>query len=155
MNTDTKNFLNNLLFDTQCGQNDSETPFTEEESIQDCTIEDFSPEFVSAVEDFIDGFISFLNKKEFRMARLKYLERSFGGNVYLSLSGAGAGFFDEYGDPEKTLGDELTSLIKEYSGNNYRFEELSYSLSKNEKGELDLAIIPSAIDEYRSKIFNV
>ena len=155
MNIHTENFLNNLLFDAQCGQNDSETPFTEEESIQGCTIHDFSPEFVSAVEGFIDGFISFLNKKEFDMARLDYLERSFGGNVYLSLSGAGAGFFDEYGDPDKTLGDELQSLIKEYSGSSHRFEELSYSLSKNEKGELDLAIIPSAIDEYRNKIFQV
>ena len=155
MNTDTKNFLNNLLFDTQCGQNDSETPFTEEESIQGCTIEDFSPEFVRAVEGFIDGFISFLNKEEFDTDRLMYLDRSFGANVYCSLSGMGVGFFDEYSDPDKTLGDELTNLIKEYSGNNYRFEELAYSLSKNEKGKIDLAFIPSAIDEYRNKMFKV
>jgi len=155
MNTDTKNFLEYLLEAAAYDEKENETPFTEEESIQGCTIHDFSPEFVSAVEGFIDGFISFLNKKEFDMARLDYLERSFGGNVYLSLSGVGAGFFDEYGDPDKTLGDELQSLIKEYSGSSHRFEELSYSLSKNEKGELDLAIIPSAIDEYRSQIFNV
>ena len=137
MNTDTKNFLEYLLEEAAYNEKESETPTLEDESISDCTVDDFSPEFVRMVEGFIDGFISFLNKKEFDMARLDYLERSFGGNVYLSLSGAGAGFFDEYGDPDKTLGDELTSLIKEYSGNNYRFEALAYSIDKNEKGELD------------------
>jgi len=155
MNIYTTDFLEYLLEAAAYDEKENETPFTGDESIQGCTIHDFSPEFVRMVEGFIDGFVSFLNKKEFNMARLKYLERSFGGNIYLSLSGAGAGFFDEYGDPDKTLGDELTSLIKEYSGNNYRFEALAYSIDKNEKGELDLAFIPSAIDEYRSKIFNV
>ena len=153
MNTDTKNFLNNLLFDAQCGQNDSELPFTEEESIQGCTIHDFSPEFVSAVEGFIDGFISFLNKKEFDMARLDYLERSFGGNVYCSLNGGGVGFFDEYTNEDKNLGRELQEWLRKYSGNAYRFEGLSSLLFKNKKGELDLAFIPSAIDEYRTKMF--
>ena len=85
-----------------------------------------------------------------------YLDRSFGANVYCSLNGGGVGFFDEYGDPDKTLGDELQALLKEYSGSSHRFEELSYSLSKNEKGELDLVcVIPGATNEYRNRTFNV
>lgn len=155
MNIYTIDFLKYLLEEATYNEKENETPTPKDESIADCTVDDFSPEFVRMVEGFIDGFISFLNKKEFDTNRLDYLERSFGANVYCSLNGGGVGFFDEYPSNDRTLGDELQALIKEYSGNNYRFEELSYSLSKNEKGELDLAIIPSAIDEYRSKIFNV
>ena len=155
MNTDTKNFLEYLLEEASYNEKENETPTPEDESIADCTVDDFSPEFVRAVEGFIDGFISFLNKKEFDMARLDYLERSFGANVYCSLNGGGVGFFDEYPSNDRTLGDELQALIREYSGNNYRFESLSFYLDKNKKGELDLSFNPSAIDEYRSKIFNV
>lgn len=155
MKTETKNFLEYLLEDAAADEKEMDTPPPEDESIADCTIYDFSPEFVSAVEGFIDGFISFLNKQGFNMTRLGNVSRSFGANVYCSLAGMGIGFFDEYTNDDKNLGRELQEWIRKYSGNAYRFETLSHSLSKNEKGELDLAFIPSAIDEYRNKTFNV
>lgn len=144
--TDAQDFLETLLF--ICEQPDE----------PDCplkgkTVFDFSDPLVAAVESFIDGFRAFLEKKGFNMDRLDDLQRSFGGNVFASLSGAGIGFFDEYGDESKTLGDELQALIREYSGNHYRFEQVD--LSEDDDGKLDLSIIPSAIDEYREKLFNV
>jgi len=141
--SDVAHFLKTLLWANE----------DQNEELKGKTIFDFSPEFVSAVESFIDGFREFLDKKGFEMERLDDLSRSFGGNCYLSLSGHGAGFFDEYGDPEKTLGDDLQALILEYSGNRYRFEEID--LSENEAGQLDLSFIPSAIAEYRQRMFTV
>lgn len=113
------------------------------------TIYDFSPEFVAGAGSFIDGFREFLDGKGFDLSRLDNLERSFGGNCYASLSGHGIGFSDER-DP---AGDELQELLREYSGDRYRFEQID--LSEDENGKLDLAFIPSALPEYRSRLFTV
>lgn len=139
LDSDAANFLETLLFCT--------------EELKGRTIFSFSPEFVSAVEKFCQGFREFLDAKGFDMSRLDYLEHTFGGNCYLSLSGNGAGFFDEYGDPEKTLGDELQSLIVEYSGKRYRFEMMD--LSENEAGQLDLSFLPEFLTERREAMFTV
>lgn len=145
--SDTAHFLETLLF---CMESPDRPEFTGK------TIYDFSPEFVAGVESFIDGFRAFLDGKRFLTAtgrfdfdRLDNLERSFGGNCYASLSGHGIGFFDER-DP---VGDELQELIREYSGNRYRFEQID--LSEDENGKLDLSFIPSALPEYRAKLFAV
>jgi len=130
MNTDTKDFLEMLLWLNE-GQ---EKPF----ALKGATIYQFSNAFVSAVDGFISGFRSFLESKGFDMDRLDYLERSFGGNCLVSLTGHGIGFFDEYGDPEKTLGDELQALICEYSGGRHRFEELEYRITRRTKISLDV-----------------
>jgi len=138
--SDTAHFLECLLF---C----MESPDRPE--LAGKTIYDFSPEFVAGVDSFIDGFRAFLDGKGFDFDRLENLERSFGGNCYASLSGHGIGFWDER-DP---AGDELQELIREYSGNRYRFEHID--LSEDENGKLDLSFIPSALPEYRAKLFAV
>jgi len=138
--SDVANFLETLLF---CSTND-DTP-----ELEGKTIYDFSPEFVAGAESFISGFREFLDGKGFDLSRLDNLERSFGGNCYASLSGHGIGFWDEC-DP---VGDELNVLIREYSGNRYRFEQID--LSEREDGKLDLSFIPSALSEYRARLFAV
>ena len=124
--TATNDFLSALLFASENAQHKS--------------ISDFTLQFQKYVEGFIDGFIKFLQSKSFDMERLNDLERSFGGNIYFSLSGHGCGFFDEYGDKEKNLGKELQALIEEYSGNKYRFEELQYNIRILRGGKISLAV---------------
>ena len=137
MNTDTSDFLAALLF---------AMPENDEGEIEhsDKSIHDFSPEFISGVESFIDGFKDYLSEREIEIPESK---RSFGGNVYFSLSGHGVGFWDG-SDTE-----HLQAPLEAYSGNRYRFEQID--LSENEKGELDISILPESIDWYRENLFRV
>lgn len=141
---DTKDFLETLLWLNEG---------TETDAIKGATIYQFSRDFIRHVDIFISGFRSFLETKGFDLDRLDYLERSFGGNCLASLSGHGFGFFDEYGDPERTLGDELQKLIREYSGNNYRFESLDSQIMRRKK--ISLAVRREFISDELRKLFTV
>jgi hypothetical protein len=111
---------------------------------------DFSLEFIASVEQFIDGFTAYLSEKHVDLCEKKHaLKRSFGGNVYFSLSGHGCGFWDDTDPAGKLLDDAL----KAYSGNRYRFEQID--LSEDLAGKLDLSFIPSALPKYRNKLFAV
>jgi len=138
--SDTAHFLETLLF---C----MESPDRPE--LAGKTIYDFSPEFVAGVDSFISGFREYLDGKGFDLSRLDNLERPFGGNCYASLSGHGIGFFDD-SDP---VGDELHEWISWYSKSQCRFEHID--LSEDENGKLDLSFIPSALPEYRARLFTV
>jgi hypothetical protein len=143
MKTDTINFLNSLL--SMADDPDSrESPF-KGTSVYDCT-----PAFVAAVEKFVDAFRAHLESTGFNMSKLDTAERSFGSNVYFSLSGHGCGFFDD--NDEEVAG--LHDTLKAWAGA-YRFEDLADNLEVNEEGKIDLAFIPSAIEEYREKYFGV
>lgn len=135
MNTHTANFLEALLF----GYHDEGAP-----EIDGKTIYDFSPEFVQGVESFIAGFLEYLAVRD-----IEPIDDgpSFGGNVYFSLSDHGVGFWDS----DET--EHLNTALIEYSGGEYRFE--SIDLSENEDGKLDLSFIPSALPDYRAKLFTV
>ena len=106
------------------------------------SIYDFSPAFVAGVDSFCAGFREFC---EWRGVEIPHTERSFGGNVYFSLSGHGVGFWDDSGT------EHLQAELVEFSGDKYRFEGLEFS--ENEAGQLDLAFIPSALGMYREKYF--
>lgn len=147
MNSDTGSFLETLLWLNEGTESDCLDG--------DPTIWKFTPEFTSAVDGFISGFREYLENQGFDIERLDYLERSFGGNVLFSLSGHGCGFYDEYGDPEKTLGDELQAHVKAYSGNGYRFEGLEYNLAWTDGGKIDLAFQTEHLAEQRAKLFSV
>lgn len=152
ISTDAADFLETLLW-----VNDGQEPGDDGETdrIDGATIYEFSRPFIDQVEGFLSGFRQFLTREGFDVERLDYLERSFGGNVFFSLSGHGCGFFDEYGDPEKTLGDELQALVEKFSGERYRFESLEYSIMRHENGEIDLSILPEFIAERRAALFSV
>lgn len=113
------------------------------------TVYDFAPEFYVGLETFISGFRAYLDAQGVTADDLDTLDRSFGGNVYFSLSGHGCGFWDERSD----LGNEVQAHLENYSGGKYRFEQLG--VSNDETGLLDRSIIPSARKEYRDKLFTV
>jgi len=146
MNQNASEFLKTLLFASV--QDDSP------KWLKEATVHQFAPSFVEKVESFIAGFEEYLDSQGFDMDRLDNLQNSFGGNVYFSLIGHGCGFFDEYGDEEKTLGDELQALIDAYSGNHYRFEGLGGTLSKTGK-YINLAFKKEYVAEYLDKYFTV
>ena len=140
MTKDCENFLENLLW---------VLPEDEPQEIREATIYDFSPEFIAGVESFISGFRDFAGERNPEaLEQADDSPRSFGGNVYFSLSGRGVGFW------ASSETEAMQPLLEEYSGNKYRFEELGNSLSFREDGKLDLSFIPSVIDEYRAEMFN-
>ena len=148
MKQDTADFLNTLLWLAEDG-----TDFTDVD-LRGKTVHDFSDKFVEKAEAFVDGFREHLRITGFDMEKLELLECSFGGNVYLSLSGHGAGFFD---DNDSDL-SALHGIIKKWAGTNgriYRFEELEYSLDLDKDGKIDLSYIDSAIDEQRDALFSI
>ncbi len=136
MKTDTADFLEAILFaypENENGENEMDGK----------SVYDFSPDFIAGAEQFIDGFRDYLTLREIEVPES---DRSFGGNVYFSLSGHGVGFWDS-SDTEY-----LQAHLESYSGGKYRFEEID--LSEDENGKLDLSFIPSAIAEYRTLLFS-
>lgn len=146
MNQDTKDFLETLLFV-------AEETDEEERDFSCSSIYGFSPEFIAGVDFFIAGFREHLSNQENELAaRADECERSFGGNVFFTLSGHGCGFRD---DRDMELGDYLADQLRAYSGNHYRFEELDHCLSFNDNGEIDLSILPQFIGDRRAALFSV
>lgn len=155
MNQHTSDFLETLLWL-------ADSPDMDERPLEGATIHQFTEPFKDAVSGFIAGFLQYLEACDFDMDRLDYLERSIGGNVYLSLSGAGAGFWDEpgigthladYPDGDSDLGDELQSHLETYAGGKYRFESLDSELDLSDEGTIDLSILPEFIDASRARLF--
>jgi len=152
MKTDTINFLEALLFNADAIEADACAPDIDAElrPLMGKTVYDFTPAFIAAVDKFVSGFRDHLEQTGFPMDKLDASERSFGGNVYWSLSGAGVGFFD---DREEVV-CKLHERLKTWAGA-YRFEDLASNLDVGEDGKIDLPFIPSAIGEYREKYFGV
>jgi len=139
MTKDCADFLEALLFTL---------PEDEPQEVREATIYDFSPEFIAGVKSFITGFRDFANKQNPEaLDAAENCSRSFGGNVYFSLSGHGVGFWDS-SDTEA-----MQPILEKFSGNKYRFEDIS--LSFREDGKLDLSFIPEALPKYRAKLFDV
>ena len=132
MNTDTRDFLATLLFLADDADHDPKR------LLMNKTIHDFATEFAEAVERFINDFRAHLAATGFDMSALDGMERSFGGNVYLSLSGHGAGFFDDAN--QRIAG--LQKTIQEWAGG-LRFSELEYSLDVRPDGKIDLSVLPN------------
>jgi hypothetical protein len=143
MNTDTINFLEALL-------SNADTPDNGQINLSGKTVYDFTPAFTDAVDKFVSAFRAHLEQTGFPVGKLLNAERSFGGNVYWSLSGAGVGFFDDRDEAIAGLHERL----KTWAGP-HRFEDLANNLDVGEDGKIDLAFIPSAIEEYREKYFGV
>ena len=143
--SDLAHFLESLL---------STIPEDEPEDLREASIYDFSAPFQEAAQGFISGFRDYLATHHAELyEREGELSRSFGGNVYLSLSGHGRGFWD---DRDSELGRAFDDALKAYSGSAYRFEELDCLLSRDEEtGKVDLAFLPDYLDEQRARIFTV
>lgn len=146
LNSDLANFLETLLW---CADGTREGMETDDSKLEGATIHEFSKPFTDAVDKFLSGFRAYAESKGLDPDAP---DRSFGGNVYFSLSGHGCGFWDDRGEE----GDKLQSALIEFSGGNrYRFEALDSELRKDEEtGEIDLCILPAFIGEYRRKRFS-
>lgn len=145
IDTITASFLESLLFA-------ADNPGHDERPLEGASIYDFAPAFVFAVSDFVYGFRSYLAEHSPDLyERCDDTERSFGGNVFFSLSGHGCGFRD---DRDSELGDALQTALETFSGSRYRFEELESTLHKDDAtGQIDLAFIPKALEKYRARYF--
>jgi len=125
MNSDTSDFLETLLLLADTGERETR-------HVKDWTVDQFHPEFVAAVDSFISGFRTYLaalfesseGLDEVYGEPDDYVRGTFGGNVFLSLSGHGAGFWDT--DESKPLQDALEA----YAGGKYGFHELECRLAK-------------------------
>lgn len=138
MTKDAADFLEALLW---------QLPEGKPEEVREATIYDFSPEFIEGVESFISAFRDFTNERNPEaLEEAENSPRSFGGNVYFSLSGHGVGFCDY----EETKA--MQPLLEAFSGDKYRFEQIS--LDFREDGKLDLSFIPEALPKYREKLFS-
>ena len=136
---DTADFLEAFLF---------AIPEYEPEEIREASIYDFSPEFIEAVSGFIFAFRDFANDRNPEaLEAADNSTRSFGGNVYFSLSSQGCGFWDS-DDTEP-----MQAILEEFSRNKYRFEEMP--LAFRDDGKIDFAILPEYLAEYRQKKFSV
>jgi len=109
-------------------------------------VHEFSPAFFRAVTDFIQGFLNYLEQKNPEL-KPELLGSGFGHNMFFSLSGHGCGFWDT----EET--EPFMDALHEYAGTRLRFEAMD--LDRAEYGQLDLAIAPEQIEEYRRKMFGV
>lgn len=152
MNSDTQDFLDTLLQLADTGERETR-------HVRDWTVHQFHPEFVSAVDSFISGFREYLAglAEDDSFPGESHLafddpdavtNGTFGGNVFLSLSGHGAGFWDT---PES---EPLQAALEAYAGGKYRFEQLgAHSLAKF-SGKIHLAYRTAAFRrEYLAKLF--
>lgn len=134
---DTADFLEALLFTI---------PEDEPEEIRDASIHDFSPEFIEAASSFIFAFRDFANERNPEaLEAADNSPRSFGGNVYFSLSGHGCGFWDS---PET---EPMQAMLEEFSGRHYRFEEMPLAMRAD--GKIDFAFCSEFRDAYRTDKF--
>jgi hypothetical protein len=122
----------------------------EDNPIQDCSIFDFHPDLVSAVENFCQGFREYLETLDLNPDDIQD-SRSFGGNVYFSLSGHGCGFWDDSGP----WGDVFQAALENYAGGKYRFETLAENCDFQPGGKINLCFIPRARPEYLKKYFGI
>lgn len=134
-NSDTAHFLETLMF-AYPTDDDGRNPMDER------TIFDFSPAFIADVTEFCDAFRAYLDAQGIEIPDSPH---SFGGNVYFGLSGHGCGFWDD----QET--QHLQAPLESFARSKYQFEEIY--LSDNDAGELDLAILPEFIADYRARLF--
>lgn len=140
---DAADFLEALLFVAD-GHNE------ETAHVKNWTIHEFHPKFVDAVEAFLQGFRSSLANSHPDLDPAD-CERSFGGNVFFSLSGHGCGFWDERFEDDTA--DQLQTALEAFSGDKYRFEQLDCQLAKF-NGRIHLAYRTAAHRaEYLEKTF--
>jgi hypothetical protein len=138
MDTDTFDFLRALTFAAG-----------EDSPIVDAPPSDFHPDIVAAVSRFCAAFRERCNN--LGLDPDAETGRSFGGNVYFSLSGHGCGFWDDSGP----WGQALNAALEHFAGGGYRFEELSACLDYQEDGEIHLSFIAPALPVYMEKYFSI
>jgi hypothetical protein len=149
LSNDTAAFLETLL-------SVSDSPDPEKRPFENSTIYDFHPEFAAAVDSFVSRFREYLAANHPDMDP-DHGNRSFGGNVFFSLSGHGCGFWDER---DGEWGDAMHSALVAFSaslpGHNPvcgRFEFMD--LAKHRGGKIDLSYLVKYLPERRREMFGI
>jgi len=148
MKQDTIDFLSTLLSLADNPDRGEDRPFMGK------TVYDFSPAFQAGAEKFVDAFREYLESEGFGHL-IRAGERSFGGNVYFSLSGHGCGFFDDNDERVSNLQDVIQEWACAPNNHAHRFEELENDIEVGKDGKIDLCIIPEAIESVRAALFAV
>lgn len=148
MKQDTIDFLSTLLSLADDPDRGEDRPFMGK------TVYDFSPAFQAGAEKFVDAFREYLESEGFGHL-VRAGERSFGGNVYFSLSGHGGGFFDDNDERVSNLQNVIEEWSVDAQSRNHRFEELESDIEVGLDGKIDLCVIPEAIEECRAALFAV
>lgn len=151
---DAADFLETLLW--VASENEKDTRNENGESVEDGelyekTIYDFSDKFKVAVCNFCWDVRDEITEIEGVEDELAKCSRSFGGNLFFSLTGHGCGFFDESDADTEKIESALFSVVDKY-----QLEDLENMLGvDDETGKIDLCFIPEAIEKYRAKYFHV
>lgn len=121
----------------------------EESPLLDLNVYKYHPGIISAVEKFCAVFRE--HCAEMGLPDPGSLERAFGGNVFFSLSGHGCGFQDDSGP----WGDVFQSVLENFAGSRYRFENLSSDLWRGERKRnlANLCFKKEHIAEYLEEYF--
>jgi hypothetical protein len=139
----TEQFLATLLEDAAFTQREElEEGEVPENDIRGAIISEFSESFVAHVERFILGFVAYLQLKEIPYDPYTHM----GAEIYMSLSGHGAGFFDD------SATEHLQEPLERYAGS-VKFYELRDNLWKGEDGRVSLAIKDEFLEDYLTKQF--
>jgi len=154
LTNDAENFLETLLWvasgnEKETRDEDGKSP--EDGELYEKTIYDFSDKFKIAVCDFCWNVKDEMLEIEGVEDELEKCSRSFGGNLFFSLTGHGCGFFDETDADAEKIESALFSFVDKY-----QLEDLEHMLCVDEEtGKIDLCFTPEAIEKYREKYFNV
>jgi hypothetical protein len=150
---DAKDFLATVLFTCTDPHEINEEPEDDAFFPNAHTASDFSGDFIAALETYLDGFRAYLDTLEpVQLAdqdtSLPYAElldscqRSFGGNVYFSLSGHGCSFSLDEGE----AGEKLQEALEAYTnGDTHRFEAID--LSCDSQGQVSLSLLPEYLSQ--------
>ena len=151
---DAQDFLETLLW--VASGNEKDTRYENGESAEDGelygkTIYDFSDKFKVAVCNFCWDVRDEITEIEGVEDELLKCSRSFGGNLFFSLTGHGCGFFDESDADAEKIESALFSFVDKY-----QLEDLEHMLCVDEEtGKIDLCFTAESIEKYRAKYFNV
>lgn len=117
LSADTVAFLDTLLWVV-------DNPDEKRRPFRDAIPGDVHPELAAAVEGFCDAFREYLAEKHPDLDP-DAGERSFGGDVFFTLSAHGCGFWD---DSDSEWGDAMSEALYAFAGDRYRFEGLESDL---------------------------
>jgi len=140
IDSDTSDFLTALTYSAG-----------EDSPILDAPPDAFHPDFIEAVSRFCSAFREYCGTLGLDPDAA---DRSFGGNVYFTLSGHGCGFWDDSGP----WGDVLTCVLEHFAGGKYRFEQLSSEVDYRTRGtvrKIDFSVYVQYLAETRAKRFAV
>jgi hypothetical protein len=140
MNTDTQDFLEALSFAA-----------SEDSHIHDINVAKYHPAIVAAVDQFVGAFRTVC--VDLGLDPDWVGGRSFGANVYFTLSGHGCGFQDDNGP----WGDVFAAVLREFAGSRYRFEELDSLLWRGPRRAnlAHFSVHKDYLKEYLDKYFGV